>query len=672
MTASIFGLKLVVNWDALKKSRFTYFLLPIGVLFLVAALRPVLRPSAGLQAQGAWIDATTLENLYRLHAIDSLLDANGHYFVTAGICENCHGHDPNGIALVDQFGTDINMADDWKSTMMANSAKDPFWMAQVSHEVITNPALQVAIEDKCLQCHAPLGRYTHFFETNGQANYSMAMLANDTLGRDGVSCMSCHSQRPDSFGTAFSGQLFLDSTRNVYGPFPGPVVAPMFTANHLNAVYGPHVQESKLCAGCHTLMTETVDLQGSLTGTTFAEQATYHEWVNSNYLNLDLNCQTCHMPSVNDFVYLSYRDVASTVQRRPIYKHHFAGSNTFMLRMMKNYADSLGIEAEPQHFDSTIARTDALLRHQSLDMELREMSRTADTVMYDLKLINRVGHKFPSGYPSRRIFVEFVLRDANGDTIFQSGTLDSDYEVRGQDPDYEPHHDLITQEDQAQIYEFIMADVNGNVTTTLERAATHLKDNRLVPQGFVSSHPNWDTTEIAGSALTDPDFNHDGATEGTGTDIVHYHVPLAGYTGALQVSARVWYQTVRPGWLDEMFAHSSNDIDRFKRWYDGADRSVVLVGELLTQDVIIGTEVAAEHSVLVYPNPTTDGWVRLMVSEGLTQVTVRVFDTQGRLVLAPAPLQSAVHKLHLPAAKGTYLLDLHGADWRKTIKVVRR
>ncbi len=659
--------------DAVKKSRLTYYLLPIALLMAVAALRPLLRPHDGLQAQnGQWVDGPTFLDLLKIHAIDSLPDVDGHYFVTSGICENCHGYDPNGVALVDQFGTDLNMSDDWKSTMMANSAKDPFWRAQVSHEVITNPALQTMTEDKCLQCHAPLGRYSHFFESHGQADYSMAMLETDTLGLDGVSCMSCHSQRVDSFGTQFSGKLFLDSSRTVYGPFPGPVVAPMFTSNHLIAAYGPHVQESKLCAGCHTLMTQTVDLQGGLTSNWFAEQATYHEWINSNYVNLDLSCQVCHMPAVDENIYLSGPYVSSTTTRRPIYKHHFAGSNTFMLRMLKDHADSLGIAASPVNFDSTIARTNDLLRHQSLDMELRQSNRTNDTVMYDLKLTNRAGHKFPSGYPSRRIFVEFVLRDANGDTIFQSGTLGSDYEVRGQDPGYEPHHDLITQESQAQIYEFIMADVAGNVTTTLERAATHLKDNRLVPQGFLSTHPNWDTVEIAGTALSDPDFNHDGAVEGTGSDIVHYHVPLGGYTGNLQVSARVWYQTVRPGWLDEMFAHSSPDIDRFRDYYNAADKSVVLVGELLTPDVIIGTTQVVEPTVMVFPNPTQDGWVKLMLPQGLENVSVTVYDLHGRMVLAPMQAQDAVHKLQLPASQGTYLVNLQGTGWRKAIKVIRR
>lgn len=638
----------------------------------IAAVSPLLRPQPSHAASGFYLSGSDAQDLLKVHAVDSLLQQDGHYFVSAGVCDNCHASDPNGVALVDANGHDINMVDDWRTTMMALSAKDPFWRAQVSHEVLTNPGHQAPLVDKCTSCHAPLGRYTHLFEQQGQA-YSMAALAADTLGLDGVSCMACHSQKADSLGMIFSGNLFLDTTRTVYGPFPGPNVAPMFTSFHLIAAYGPHVQSSGLCAGCHTLVTETADLQGQYTGGHFVEQATYHEWVNSDYINLDISCQTCHMPSINTPVYLSGPNVNSTNPRFPIYKHHFVGANSFMLKMMKTYRDSMDIRATPAQFDTTIARTNRLLQQEALDMTLTQMARSSDSVFYDLKLTNRAGHKFPSGYPSRRIFVEFVLRDANGDTLFQSGVLGSNYEVKGQDPGYEPHHNLINDPGQAQIYEFIMADVNGNVTTTLERAATHLKDNRLVPQGFLSTHPNYpDTTEIAGSAETDPDFNRNGSTEGTGSDIVHYHIPLAGYSGNLQVSARVWYQTVRPGWLDETFSHNSPDIDQFRRWYNASDKSVVLVGELLTQDVLIGTSTPSEPSLLVYPNPTTDGWVKMMLPRDVQGATISVYTLEGKRVTGPMHVDEATTRLRMPEVSGTYLLDVQGDGWRKVIRVGRR
>ena len=56
----------------------------------------------------------------------------------------------------------------------------------------------------------------------------------------------------------------------------------------MNPCIGAHINDAGLCAGCHTLITETADLDGNLTGDEFVEQATYHEWLNSIF-NTDAN-----------------------------------------------------------------------------------------------------------------------------------------------------------------------------------------------------------------------------------------------------------------------------------------------------------------------------------------------------------------------------------------------
>ena len=40
-------------------------------------------------------------------------------------------------------GWDVNVTDYWRSTLMANSAHDPFWRAKVRHEVLVNPDHQL-------------------------------------------------------------------------------------------------------------------------------------------------------------------------------------------------------------------------------------------------------------------------------------------------------------------------------------------------------------------------------------------------------------------------------------------------------------------------------------------------------------------------------------------------
>ena len=54
----------------------------------------------------------------------------------------------------------------------------------------------------------------------------------------------------------------------------------------------------------------------------------------------------------------------------------------------------------------------------------------------------------------------------------------------GNPAQYEPHYAVLSQPDQVQIYEGIIVNSDGQVTTTLLRAASYIKDNRLLPAGF--------------------------------------------------------------------------------------------------------------------------------------------------------------------------------------------
>ena len=53
---------------------------------------------------------------------------------------------------------------------------------------------------------------------------------------------------------------------------------------------------------------------------------------------------------------------------------------------------------------------------------------------------------------------------------------------------YEPHYSEIRSADQVEIYESILGDENGHVTTGLLAGVRYLKDNRLLPDGFDKQH----------------------------------------------------------------------------------------------------------------------------------------------------------------------------------------
>lgn len=506
---------------------------------------------------------------------DSLPTGFSVLFAGSGECVQCHGYDTAQVASVNLFGEDVNLVDDWRASMMANSAKDPFWRAKVSHEVLLYPQHQQTIETKCTSCHAPLGHFSALHQ--GQQYYSMAEMLADSLALDGVSCLACHQQGMEDLGNLHSGNLnFVDTARVAFGPYISPLESPMVMASDYKPVYSEHISDAGICAGCHTLITETLDYNGNYTGNTFVEQATYHEWLNSDYEGNDVTCQTCHMEAMTRGQVLIAAGY-ETEPRTPFYLHELAGANVFMLKIFRDNIIELGLSATEQQFDDAIAATEDMLFTKSITLDLMSFERTPDTAFFEMNIANLAGHKFPSGYPSRRAFVEFLVQNDMGDTLFISGKTDEDFEVIGHNADYEPHYDIIRSEDEVQIYEQVIADVNGDVTTVLVRGASSPKDNRLPPEGFLSTHPTYDTVRVYGLAEMDSNFNLNEGVEGTGADKLYFHIPLNGETGELEATAKVYYQTAPPKWMEEMFSEQTQEIDDFRALFDAAEKQPILI-----------------------------------------------------------------------------------------------
>ncbi|MEX1132791.1 MAG: T9SS type A sorting domain-containing protein [Flavobacteriales bacterium] len=633
----------------------------LAVVFLFAAWTEATRPIKGPHS--------SLE-LAALRSGDELPWVVGEFFATSGRCSGCHGHDVNGIASVDAEGNDVNLVDDWRSTMMANSAKDPFFRAKLDHEVLVNPGHGPGLENKCLSCHAPMG--VHEQRMLGAIPFTRAMLDTSALGLDGVSCLSCHMQSPGPTGFVFSGDLQFDSAR-VYGPYADDQIAAWVMESFVGWTpgFGEHMVDSRNCAGCHTLVTQTVDLSGQYTGDEFVEQATYHEWKNSIYSSTEVHCNSCHMPRIPGPIILA-ADYAWLSGQSPFGLHHLVGGNVHMLKLLKANREVLGITATDAQFDSTIMRSRKLLQERTLDVSVTLNDRTDDTAFYAVRLTNRAGHRFPSGYPSRRAFITFAVVDAVGDTVFKSGVLRSDHEVEGHDVGYEPHYDVISSSDQVQIYELVMGDVNDNVTTVLERAKSPLKDNRMVPLGFSTNHPSYDTTRIAGIPTSDLDFNRGAlGEEGSGTDIVRYHIPLNGNSNGLRAIAKVYYQPVPPGWNAEMFAFYTPDIDSFRDMLAATDGTPVLVA---ADSLSLGPAGVAERAadrIVIYPNPTSDGWVTVGSTDRTPMEVLSVHDARGRLVPLRSERISNGWRVQLPQEAGLYFIQVRIAGQVGLKRVVR-
>jgi hypothetical protein len=587
------------------------------------------------------------------------------YFATSGVCGGCHGYDPLGLSMVDANGIDINVTDDWRATMMANSAKDPFWRAKVAHEVITYPGKQLAIEDKCTSCHAPAGHFSA--KMLGATHYSMQqLLNNDVHGLDGVNCLACHMQKPDSLGFFFSGGLQFDTNRTVYGPYLNPFAGPMAQFIQFNVEHGAHINSSGVCASCHTLVTQTIDFSGNFTGDYFVEQATYHEWKNSQYPGMNKSCQSCHVPRTEDNIIIA-ANYAFLPPRRPYGKHHFMGANTTMLKILKNNIDTLDIRATPVQFDSSIARTARWLTEHSVEMDWDASKYvTINGENYNVLKVwikNIAGHKVPSGYPARRMFIRL---DHQGLGNFNSGIWDIDFRLRAPGVPYEMHYDTIWQSGQTQIYEMVMGDVNNAETTVLMRAKTPLKDNRIPPQGFSTTHSAYDSTLIAGNALSDPNFNKNNGQQGTGTDTVYYMIKdgCVACPGTVTYLG-LYYQSIPPEWLDEMLAVQDSTIDFFDHVFTTSPSPPFAMKEF----VIYGSGVNEQEKSLVkvFPNPVMGPSVR--IESEVDILGYRLISPEGRELRYG--LYSEGEGIEIPYTKGQYTLILHTANGQIVQKIVR-
>jgi hypothetical protein len=629
----------------------------IGLAIAAGALLPISNQASNFHTKAE------LELLRMI--LDGPIDSS-IIFPVASTCSGCHGYDSSGNALVDFFGNDVNMHDQWSATLMANSAKDPFWRAKVSHEILANPAFSQKIETKCTSCHAPMGHYTAILR--GHEHYTIADMLADPVGLDGVSCSACHKISEEQLGQLHSGHINFDTNRVVYGPYFLPFEAPMAEFVGMTPVFGKHISDAGLCASCHTLITESIGTDGQFTGTTFVEQATYHEWLNSAYEEQEVSCQACHMPRLEEPVVIS-SGYLFLEARSPYGMHTMAGANTFMLQLMKEYRQELGLSAAPEHFDRSIAATFDMLQNQSLHTQLDWLGVQGDTAYFQLKLANRAGHKLPSGYPARRMFVEFMVRTTTGDTLFHSGRFNSNYELVDENPGVEPHHHIINRPDQVQIYEMAAGSQAGDFTVLLMNAHTMLKDNRLPPLGFSAAHPVYDTTRIVGSALSDPDFNYANGQEGSGGDVLHFHIPTQAYAGPVEVSARVYYHALPPKWLAPIFTVSSPEIESFHQMFQSMDNAPVLMAERRLEaefPLPNTTRSAALRDARLFPNPTADGIVHLVLPAGVRLLETHLYDAQGRLVRRWA---GSLDSIALPKP-GLYFLRMATSQGEWTERVV--
>ena len=337
------------------------------------------------------------------------------------------------------------------------------------------------------------------------------------------------------------------------------------------------------------------------------EQATYLEWLNSDFQTefaradgtpnpLGRSCQQCHMSdtingrptrsriaAIQDATYPDAENLAShrelTIPVREGYRRHdFAGLNVFLLELTRQFDDVLGVRktdfmtGSQRDLDDAIGGMAATAASKTATIAV---SATAGSggVVADVRVVNLAGHRFPTGVGFRRAFLEVSLVDDTGAVVWISGATDATgtlvdaageplpTEFFADDADgvqrFQPHHAMIRDPGQVQVYETLLKNHAGRFTTSFVHGCETVKDNRLLPRGWSHAGPSDElpepylaATRPGSTASADADF-----TAGDGADVTRYAmaVPAGVDPAACRVRARLFYQATPPYFLRNLF-----------------------------------------------------------------------------------------------------------------------
>ena len=469
-------------------------------------------------------------------------------FATSGVCADCH------TAMIDSAGVDVSIDADWRVSMMANAALDPFWQAAVIALHEAHPEQEARIEVSCSGCHVPMPAtlaesQDETVELLGEGGIIDPDSAMDAFAADGVSCTVCHQIRADNLGfqTSYNGGYQIDTelrspNRLIFGPYriTDELASVMQAAAGFRPEQGIHLGQSEACATCHTVYSEYLDAFGNPAGI-LPQQTTYLEWYYSDYSNY-YGCVDCHMEDVDGGVRIAEQSVAI---RSPFEAHTFAGGNAFLLEVLSIFGGA-DVLATVEQYAQAAEQAGTYLQENTATITLMDPRVISGNLYADILVENAAGHKFPTGFPSRRAWLHILVLDAAGNAVFESGAVREDGSIVGNAADeapdsYEPHYLAIVQPDQVQIYETILFSTENEITTDLLYAARYLKDNRLLPPGYEKDAPYVDLA-VHGRATEDENFD-------AGADLVELIAALGDAAGPYTLRVELLYQPVSYRWL---------------------------------------------------------------------------------------------------------------------------
>jgi hypothetical protein len=531
---------------------------------------------------------------------------------------------------------DVNVSPygEWRWSPMGLAGRDPVFYSQLDRELAhlsEKPAKQQELVNTCMTCHGAMGKRS-FAAEHPKEDFKLDFVYDTDpssvgfkyggLARDGISCLVCHRMAAPKdpsvsyfLANKINGHFDLTPPDEVNGPFKDDIITtyPMNAALGVKPKFNPYIQSSQMCGSCHTIVLPVLDSADP--NKKAVEQATYPEWLNSQYRNeygsvgsTPKSCQDCHMPTgytnarhdksvpviqtrmaiVQDLTLPPAEHLASPDQLNVRFRsegyrrHELLGTNGFLLQMFQQSVDKdgnnqiLGVRTKdymtgfatglPNASDNVVQEAQAI----TASVAISEWKVSGGKLIAEVTVTNRAGHRFPSGVGFRRAFLEFQLT-MGGKPVWTSGTTNDKGEITDfdgkvlptesfADGKYQPHFNQsnpITNSDQVQIYEELVENVDHQLTTNFTHRDHDIKDNRLLPAGWSQQGPV--DLKIPEQFLVATWPVGDALKDpvylaGRGQSIVRYEVPLPPGANAdnINVTVSLWSQTMPPHFLADL------------------------------------------------------------------------------------------------------------------------
>lgn len=216
---------------------------------------------------------------------------------------------------------------------------------------------------------------------------------------------------------------------------------------------------AEFCSSCHTVIHPLNGLR---------IENTYGEWKDSVYAKNAVQCQDCHMRSVEEM-----KQVAETLKpvivkgprvingpERDIRRHYFVGGNTNADRLAGDKAHA----ALAEGFLKSAARIEV----KAPDGFTPGTKLPLEVIVHNIA----AGHNLPTGVTElRQMWVDLQVLDANGKTVFRSPTLDG-------------HGELSPE---AIWFGAVAVDQSGKVTVRPWEMARFARRQTVPPKGSIAT-----------------------------------------------------------------------------------------------------------------------------------------------------------------------------------------